>query len=41
MTDENEVEPTCEICGEPDGLGESDWNPETGNHESCETWSEQ
>jgi hypothetical protein len=32
----DEVEPTCDLCGEPDGPGEPDWNGETGNHLSCE-----
>lgn len=31
-----EVIPKCDICGEPDGPGKSDWNGETGNHVSCE-----
>jgi hypothetical protein len=34
-----DMEPTCDICGEPedheDGR-ENDWNGETGNHLSCE-----
>lgn len=34
-----EVEPRCDICGEPDGEGEADWNGETGNHATCEAWS--
>lgn len=37
-----EKEPRCDICGEPDGPGAPDWNPETGNHSTCEiTESEQ
>ena len=29
--------PVCELCGKPDGtVGPSDWNPETGNHATCE-----
>lgn len=35
-------EPKCDICGEPDSYedgGFSDWNGETGNHQSCEEWS--
>jgi hypothetical protein len=39
-----EIEPTCDICGEPDLVGEADdghwltpnWNGETGNHITCE-----
>lgn len=31
-----EVTPRCDICGQPDGPGEPDWNGETGNHRSCE-----
>jgi len=29
-------EPKCDLCGQPEGEGEADWNGETGNHESCE-----
>jgi len=32
-----EITPTCDICGKPDGAGVPDWNGETGNHASCET----
>lgn len=35
-----EVEPRCDICGEPEdhdvGMIPNDWNGETGNHLSCE-----
>lgn len=34
-------EPRCDLCGEPDGPGEPDWNGETGNHKSCEVWNAQ
>jgi hypothetical protein len=30
------VTPVCDICDEPDGPGEPDWNGETGCHASCE-----
>lgn len=44
MDMDDEVEPRCDICGEPDLVGEAkdghwltpDWNGETGNHLSCE-----
>ena len=35
-TDGSDPVPTCDICGQPDGPGEPDWNGETGNHASCE-----
>lgn len=31
------VVPVCDICDEPEGEGEADWNGETGNHETCES----
>jgi hypothetical protein len=40
---DEESEPTCDICARreddsPNRLSiEADWNPETGNHESCES----
>lgn len=33
-------EPKCDLCGQPEGEGEADWNGETGNHESCEIAAE-
>jgi hypothetical protein len=37
-TNDDEVVPTCDICGEQweDGGEGEDWNGETGNHLSCE-----
>lgn len=43
----SEIEPRCDICGEPDLVGEAEdghwltpnWNGETGNHETCEASS--
>ncbi len=39
--DEEEVVPTCDICGDTDHEGEADWNGETGNHITCEQWESQ
>lgn len=43
MIDEDDIEPTCDICGEPQDCGRDlcemhadDWNGDTGNHLSCE-----
>lgn len=33
---DNAVIPLCDICRQPEGEGEADWNGETGNHETCE-----
>ncbi len=34
--DEDEAEPTCDHCGGEEEPGTEDWNPETGNHKSCD-----
>jgi len=41
--DDEEVTPTCDICGEPEDQEptngrEYDWNGETGSHQSCERY---
>jgi hypothetical protein len=36
--DPRDPEPTCELCGGPQDGDEmsDDWNPDTGNHATCE-----
>ena len=32
------TETTCNICAQPADESEDDWNPDTGNHKTCEFW---